>query len=114
MTTYSTRHSRAFSPPLSTHGASTIGPQLQLQRLHIVTRLVIEGRARRDESNVSIKMYLRVRLTVYGYLDSTNLQRDVLVDSTSGQCHPRKHCPLIQRSVFYSMNLLPGLRRLEL
>ncbi|THH19460.1 hypothetical protein EW146_g1695 [Bondarzewia mesenterica] len=57
---YSSRYTRTISPPLSTAGASTISPQTQ--RLNVVTRLAIEGKAKRNESNVAIKMYLKLTL----------------------------------------------------
>jgi hypothetical protein len=56
-TAYTPRHSRTTSPPLSTATPSTVGPQTQ--RLNIVTRLVVEGSAKRSES-VPIKMYMKV------------------------------------------------------
>jgi hypothetical protein len=56
-TAYTPRHSRTTSPPLSVATPSTVGPQTQ--RLNIVTRLAVEGNAKRDES-VPIKMYMKV------------------------------------------------------
>ena len=55
-TTYTSRYSRALSPPLSSAG-STVGPQMQ--SLKIVTRLAIEGHAKEGEG-VPIKMYMKV------------------------------------------------------
>ena len=57
-TSYTPRHSRTVSPPLSAATPSTVGPQTQ--RLNIITRLAIEGNAKRAES-VPIKMYMKVR-----------------------------------------------------
>ena len=54
---YTPRHSRTASPPLSVASPSTVGPQTQ--RLNIVTRLAVEGNAKRAES-VPIKMYMKV------------------------------------------------------
>ena len=51
------RHSRTTSPPLSVATPSTVGPQTQ--RLNVVTRLTVEGNAKRSES-VPIKMYMKV------------------------------------------------------
>lgn len=56
-TPYTPRHSRTHSPPLSVTTPSTVGPQTQ--RLNIVTRLAIEGDAKKTES-VPIKMYMKV------------------------------------------------------
>jgi hypothetical protein len=56
-TSYTSRHSRVHSPPLSVTATSTVGPQSQ--RLNIVTRLAIEGNAKKTES-VPIKMYMKV------------------------------------------------------
>ncbi len=56
-TPYTPRHSRTTSPPLSVATPSTVGPQTQ--RLNIVTRLAVEGNAKRVES-VPIKMYMKV------------------------------------------------------
>ncbi|KAI0317461.1 hypothetical protein OF83DRAFT_1292220 [Amylostereum chailletii] len=57
--TYTPRHVRALSPPLSAATGSTVGPQMQ--RLNIVTRLAIEGHAKKGDS-VTIKMYLKLAL----------------------------------------------------
>lgn len=54
---YTPRHSRTTSPPLSVATPSTVGPQTQ--RLNVVTRLTVEGNAKRAES-VPIKMYMKV------------------------------------------------------
>lgn len=56
-TSYTPRHSRTTSPPLSVATPSTVGPQTQ--RLNVVTRLTVEGNAKRAES-VPIKMYMKV------------------------------------------------------
>lgn len=56
-TSYTPRHSRTISPPLSVATPSTVGPQTQ--RLNVVTRLTVEGNAKRAE-NVPIKMYMKV------------------------------------------------------
>ena len=56
-TPYTPRHSRTHSPPLSVSSPSTLGPQTQ--RLNIVTRLAVEGNAKKAE-NVPIKMYMKV------------------------------------------------------
>jgi hypothetical protein len=56
-TSYTPRHSRTTSPPLSVATPSTVGPQTQ--RLNVVTRLTVEGNAKRVE-NVPIKMYMKV------------------------------------------------------
>ncbi|KAI9460035.1 hypothetical protein F5148DRAFT_1377441 [Russula earlei] len=55
------RHSRNTSPPLSVATPSTVGPQTQ--RLNIVTRLAVEGSAKRAEG-VPIKMYMKLALPV--------------------------------------------------
>jgi hypothetical protein len=57
-TSYTPRYSRAHSPPLSVTTPSTVGPQSQ--RLNIVTRLAIQGNAKKTDS-VPIKMYMKVR-----------------------------------------------------
>ena len=54
---YTPRHSRTTSPPLSVATPSTVGPQTQ--RLNVVTRLTVEGNAKRAEG-VPIKMYMKV------------------------------------------------------
>jgi len=54
---YTSRHSRTASPPLSVATPSTLGPQTQ--RLNIVTRLAVVGNAKRAEG-VPIKMYMKV------------------------------------------------------
>ncbi|KAH9060011.1 hypothetical protein EDB87DRAFT_1618001 [Lactarius vividus] len=58
---YTPRHSRTNSPPLSVSSPSTLGPQTQ--RLNIVTRLAVEGNAKKAE-NVPIKMYMKLALPV--------------------------------------------------
>ncbi len=62
----STRYSRSSisgSPPLSFSPSishtTTVGPQ----KLNIVTRVVIEGRAERGANGAAIKMYLKVSNT---------------------------------------------------
>ncbi|KAF8275179.1 hypothetical protein EI94DRAFT_36799 [Lactarius quietus] len=60
-TPYTPRHPRTHSPPLSVSSPSTLGPQTQ--RLNIVTRLAVEGNAKRAE-NVPIKMYMKLALPV--------------------------------------------------
>lgn len=62
---YTPRHSRSHSPPLSVTTPSTVGPQTQ--RLNIVTRLAIEGDAKKTES-VPIKMYMKVCRVVERYI----------------------------------------------
>ena len=59
-TSYTPRHSRTTSPPLSVATPSTVGPQTQ--RLNVVTRLTVEGSAKRAEG-VPIKMYMKVCLS---------------------------------------------------
>jgi hypothetical protein len=56
-TSYTPRHSQTVSPPLSVATPSTVGPHTQ--RLNIVTRLAIEGNAKRTDS-VPIKVYMKV------------------------------------------------------
>ena len=56
-TSYTPRHSRTTSPPLTVATPSTVGPQTQ--RLNVVTRLTVEGNTKRAES-VPIKMYMKV------------------------------------------------------
>jgi len=52
------RHVRPMSPPPSTSSqAFTIGQQ---QKLNVVTRLAIEGKAKQGQDGASIKMYLKV------------------------------------------------------
>lgn len=59
----SSRHARTLSPPLSTSSqALTAGQQ---QRLNVVTRLAIEGKAKQGENGAAIKMYLKVRETTF-------------------------------------------------
>ncbi|KAH9079269.1 hypothetical protein EDB83DRAFT_2341724 [Lactarius deliciosus] len=58
---YTPRHSRTSSPPLSVSSPSTLGPQTQ--RLNIVTRLAVEGNAKKVE-NVPIKMYMKLALPI--------------------------------------------------
>ncbi|KAH9043385.1 hypothetical protein EDB85DRAFT_1914947 [Lactarius pseudohatsudake] len=58
---YTPRHSRTNSPPLSVSSPSTLGPQTQ--RLNIVTRLAVEGNAKKAE-NVPIKMYMKLALPI--------------------------------------------------
>ena len=54
----SSRRSGATSPPLSTASISTAGQQ---QRLNVVTRIAVEGKAKQGETGVAIRMYLKVR-----------------------------------------------------
>jgi hypothetical protein len=56
-TSYTPRRSQTVSPPLSVATPSTVGPHTQ--RLNIVTRLAIEGNAKRADS-VPIKVYMKV------------------------------------------------------
>ncbi|KAI0256546.1 hypothetical protein BJV78DRAFT_288017 [Lactifluus subvellereus] len=58
---YTPRHPRTHSPPLSVTTPSTVGPQTQ--RLNIVTRLAIEGNAKKTEG-VPIKMYMKLALPI--------------------------------------------------
>jgi hypothetical protein len=64
-TSYTPRHSRVQSPPLSVTTPSTVGPQSQ--RLNIVTRLAIEGNAKKTDG-VPIKMYIKVSRVFESYL----------------------------------------------
>jgi hypothetical protein len=56
-TSYTPRRSQTVSPPLSVATPSTVGTHTQ--RLNIVTRLAIEGNAKRADS-VPIKVYMKV------------------------------------------------------
>ncbi|TFY71875.1 hypothetical protein EVG20_g1125 [Dentipellis fragilis] len=56
----SPRQNGTSSPPSSITGTSTVSPQVQ--RMNIVTRIAIEGKAKRDEENVAIKMYLKLAI----------------------------------------------------
>lgn len=53
----SSRLTRALSPPLSSSPSFTAGQQ---QKLNVVTRLAIEGKAKQGAEGVGIKMYLKV------------------------------------------------------
>jgi len=56
------RNARTLSPPLSTVGSShTFTATAQQQKLNVVTRLAIEGKAKEGQDGVAIKMYLKVR-----------------------------------------------------
>ena len=59
-TPFTSRHVRQMSPTLSVSSsqAFTIGQQ---QKLNVVTRLAIEGRAKHGQDGASIKIYLKVR-----------------------------------------------------
>jgi hypothetical protein len=55
------RLARPTSPPQSTSSqAFTINQQ---QKLNVVTRVAIEGKAKQGQDGASIKMYLKVRAT---------------------------------------------------
>lgn len=55
---------RTLSPPLSnTSYSPTITPGPQQQKLNVVTRVAIEGKAKQGQDGVAIKMYLKVRGT---------------------------------------------------
>ncbi|KAH7911405.1 hypothetical protein BJ138DRAFT_1063131 [Hygrophoropsis aurantiaca] len=59
-TTPSSRHSRTYSPPLSTAGSSTTFTQGQQTKLNIVTRLAIEGKAKKGQDGAAIKIYMKL------------------------------------------------------
>ncbi|KAI0306721.1 hypothetical protein B0F90DRAFT_1623665 [Multifurca ochricompacta] len=68
-TPYTPRLSRTNSPPLSATSPSTVlGPQTQ--RLNIVTRLAIEGNAKKAES-VPIKIYMKLTLPLDNIVPGT-------------------------------------------
>lgn len=54
----SSRRSGTTSPPLSTTSILTTGQQ---QKLNVVTRAALEGKARVGETGVAVRMYLKVR-----------------------------------------------------
>lgn len=58
-TTPQSRHKRAPSPPLSVTGSSqfTSTPQ---QKLNVVTRLALEGKAKHGDDGATIRMYIKV------------------------------------------------------
>jgi hypothetical protein len=83
----SQRHSRPNSPPTNTNGSTatplrprlsgvfnapssgtayspTITPGSQTQKLNVVTRVAIEGKAKNGDDGAGIKMYLKVRAFV--------------------------------------------------
>jgi len=93
-TSHTPRHSQTVSPPLSVATPSTVGPQTQ--RLNIVTRLAMEGNAKRAE-NVPIKVYMKV-CCLFQRLTCTS---EVLFRNEAGP-PGRQHCtwkrdPALQR-----------------
>ena len=56
------RHKRAASPPLSVAGSSqfTTTPTTPQTKLNVVTRLVLEGKAKQDDDGATVRMYLKV------------------------------------------------------
>jgi len=56
----SSRHTRTLSPPLSSPPLSNSALTIGQQRLNVVTRLAIEGKAKQGDNGATIKMYLKV------------------------------------------------------
>jgi hypothetical protein len=57
-----TKSMRAVSPSrTSTSYSPTITPPGHQQKLNVVTRVAIEGKARQGQDGASVKMYLKVR-----------------------------------------------------
>lgn len=69
-----------MSPPqsISSH-ALTVGAQ---QRMNVVTRLAIEGKAKKNEKGAGVRMYLKVRRSFVVRQRKAELSTDV---STNGQ-----------------------------
>jgi hypothetical protein len=92
----SSRYARALSPPLSTSSqAFTIGQQ---QKLNVVTRLAIEGKATQGDNGAAIKIYLKARMLMGFSKLKLNFicALDVITD---GQCHPWVDNPSFSRCV---------------
>ncbi|VDB82700.1 unnamed protein product [Peniophora sp. CBMAI 1063] len=88
-TSYTSRYTRALSPPLSSAG-STVGPQMQ--SLKIVTRLAIEGHAKEGEG-VPIKMYLKLALPVDNVIPGSAIPlfKEGDVKILDSEIHPLDH-----------------------
>ncbi|KAG0697016.1 hypothetical protein DFH29DRAFT_984439 [Suillus ampliporus] len=57
------RHARTISPPLSANASShTFTATAQQQKLNVVTRLAIEGKAKQGQDGIAIKMYLKLSI----------------------------------------------------
>ncbi|KAJ4475704.1 hypothetical protein J3R30DRAFT_3735554 [Lentinula aciculospora] len=94
LSSYSTpsRLHRALSPPasISSYTAPTITPLGAPQRLNVVNRIAIEGKAKQDEDNVSIKMYLKMSLPLDSLSPGSTVQLfpEENVKILSSQVHP--------------------------
>ncbi|KAF5387494.1 hypothetical protein D9757_006511 [Collybiopsis confluens] len=84
---YSTPH-RALSPPVSNYSTPTITALGAQQKLNVVTRVAIEGKAKQNEDSVSIRMYLKMSLP----LDSTTAGSTI-------QLFPEEHVKILSSQV---------------
>lgn len=95
-TSHTPRHSQTISPPLSVTSPSTVGPQTQ--RLNIVTRLAIEGNAKRAES-VPIKVYMKVCCSFQPFVYVSDVLFLYEARPTSRQHRTWERDPALQRFV---------------
>ena len=98
-TPFTPRHVRQMSPPLSVSAsqAFTIGQQ---QKINVVTRLAIEGKAKHGQDGASIRVYLKVgsgvRPMSSAMLHSLNYNSRVTSDlSTARKCQSRNDTRVI-------------------
>ncbi|KIK58179.1 hypothetical protein GYMLUDRAFT_262535 [Collybiopsis luxurians FD-317 M1] len=86
---YSTPH-RARSPPASNFSTPTITALGTQQKLNVVTRVAIEGKAKQNEDSVSIRMYLKMSLPLDSVTSGSTIQLfpEEHVKILSSQVHP--------------------------
>ncbi|KAJ3815443.1 hypothetical protein F5876DRAFT_85807 [Lentinula aff. lateritia] len=91
---YSTpgRLSRALSPPasVSSYSTPTITPLGTQQKLNVVNRVAIEGKAKQNEDSVFIRMYLKMSLPLDSVSPGSTVQLfpEENVKILSSQVHP--------------------------
>ncbi|KAJ3866146.1 hypothetical protein EV359DRAFT_71974 [Lentinula novae-zelandiae] len=91
---YSTpgRLSRALSPPvsISSYSTPTITPLGAQQKLNVVNRVAIEGKAKQNEDSVFIRMYLKMSLPLDSVSPGSTVQLfpEENVKILSSQVHP--------------------------
>ncbi|KAF8205761.1 hypothetical protein K438DRAFT_1964180 [Mycena galopus ATCC 62051] len=109
----SQRHSRPNSPPTNINGATTtplrprlssvfntpssgtaysptVTPSSQTQKLNVVTRVAIEGKARTGQDGAGIKMYLKISVPIDGVTPGSTIPLfpEESVKILSSQVHP--------------------------
>ncbi|KAF9469218.1 hypothetical protein BDZ94DRAFT_1317152 [Collybia nuda] len=77
-------------PPTNTNYSPTIGLGGQQQRLNIVTRVAIEGKARQGQDGASIKMYLKISVPLDSVTPGTTIPLfpEENVKILTSQVHP--------------------------